>query len=129
VVISPEDYAKEALSNYVSSKIAYKAQLDKTRQLSDLARPSTSSQKMPLVSTAGSTGYSAEFAKVASENYHESKKLYNSMMEKTRRPTQFAGEPAIAGEVQSISAEVYATEARSNYIASKKAYRDMKDRQ
>ena len=127
VVISPEDFSKEALANFISSKVAYKDQLDKTRKATELARPPTGNVR---ASTSSDSARSTDsLAKEARDNFLSSKKAYRAMMDKTRRPTQFAGETITEAPPQLISPDVFAAEAKSNYLASKQAYKDMKDRQ
>lgn len=69
------------------------------------------------------------FNSAAKDNYVESKKMYETMKEKTRRATQFAGEPIVERPEATIAPDVFAAEARANYVRSKQQYRDMKDRQ
>ena len=128
-MISPEDFAAESLSNYVASKKAYHDQLAKTRVGTELARPPTGGSRPPT-GRSNTAGYAASpYAKEALSNYLSSKKAYNDQKEKTRRATQFAGEPVSAISTPRMSMEKYAEESKHNYLLSKAAYREMLERQ
>jgi hypothetical protein len=59
----------------------------------------------------------------------KAKDAYKAQMEKTRKATQFAGDPVSAASTPRISTDDYAKQSRDNYELSKKAYRDMLERQ
>jgi len=94
----------------------------------ELARPPSAASRPP---TAQSKDYDPDsaYAKKATENYLKAKETYKEPVAKTRKATQFAGDPVSATETPRISSDAYATQSRENYAISKKAYTDMLERQ
>jgi hypothetical protein len=112
------------LENYKNSKIAYNAQLLKTREQTELARPPTAASRPATGSIT-----KEDFSSQARSNYLASKQSYNSQMAATRRATQFAGDPVSVKPTPRLSDDEFRAQSRANYELNKKAYTDMLERQ
>jgi len=130
-VISASDFAAQATSNYLASKVAYNSQVTKTRQATEFAKPPTPRSR-PTTAQANSDTAAAkaaeEYARLAKEQYLESKRAYKDQMAKVRKASQFGSETTVTATPR-MSSEEYAQISKDNYIQTKTAYYEMLNKQ